>query len=992
MTDYTRLNDFRDYKLYPTVYNQADSVFSGFGLVFKKNGSKWQSATYINGTSHKRAEKTVIGATLPVIKEQGGVGYQFVNYVKMRNSCGYMEAIRFLAEKVGLGDELKQLEKEVFSNGDYTNYEHQQKSKEAEYQAYEACNEFAVHALRCVINNDLSKLKTLGYSDEDIEKLKGVRQYLQTREYSDEDIEAMELGGIVNKELLEQFLQKKSFEPEVTKQLLEILEDDRIFAKNNLSIPYRTNCKIRGFAFRAVVDKTQPKYLYGKGLVKTDSFFNISNVSIYHNKHLIIVEGVLDALHASIVGIQNVVAIGSNKVSEEQLKDAVKRGARSFTLCLDYEPDKVTETNGNIDRVIKIFKGQAKNHQDLQLKIANLSSLNLDLETLGTSKLDLDLAIKEYKTSKISGYVEILKKHLIEEAPLYCFWQTEALFLRVEPRIHQDGIHTGVIDDIILELKEIEKDISTVNQCLVSKYAEELFKRCGVDIPLEVIKQTITVSETELETEIKKLKSTDNIKIKGLEAEITKDMEAGGTLTTIDKKFEEIQNIEAVTDNNYKLKAEVIIKLSKGDRRGAEESYRQVKMTTIDVTDMSLKPLDVLLNLQENNTGYSTGYTALNELGVSYKAGRMTIIAGNTGHGKTAYMLNALLNMSNAQPNKTFYLLNYEGVTKDELYLRLLTLQINHDFITDSHYRHIIDKLPDYNQGNNMAFVRYVLSTEKVQYAKRLLGCATEAQASEELKKEQDIILNGLGNIKDRKIRIIDAHKYTLEQLPTLFEVLNRDSDDLGAIFVDYAQRIPVTEERKDKIRGKTVDVSDGLMRLARLSNVPLIVGCQVNNPLGDVPTTDNVKESKNLSEDADTVLGLVNFTRNEKQEFVNHKLLDKYTSTRYSVLHFHVAKNRGGKAGDVAQLAFWEGTGKITDLAKANWRTQYSELLYKNKNTSQVETKNGGGEKDIVVAGDMVLIQGVRYLIEQTGINKGKVKYESEYYTVEQLKKNITI
>ena len=114
-----------------------------------------------------------------------------------------------------------------------------------------------------------------------------------------------------------------------------------IGSTHKLTIPYRSGDTIKGFKFRTTGDST-PKYYNSTGLDRLGGFFNLS--AIKGDKDIVIVEGELDSLHASIKGLDNVVSTGGNSIASEQIKDSIKRGAKSFTICLDREANKEEDT------------------------------------------------------------------------------------------------------------------------------------------------------------------------------------------------------------------------------------------------------------------------------------------------------------------------------------------------------------------------------------------------------------------------------------------------------------------------------------------------------------------------------------------------------------------------------------------------------------------------------------------------------------------------
>lgn len=128
-----------------------------------------------------------------------------------------------------------------------------------------------------------------------------------------------------------------------------------------------------------------PKYLNSIGMQKSGGFFNLSGVT--GDKDLIVVEGELDSLHATVKGIKNVVATGGNSISREQVENSIRLGAKSFTLSFDNDgEEKKADTHKRIIAAIKTIRSV-----DPNIKIYVVS-----LPSSGGQKVDPDSFIREH--------------------------------------------------------------------------------------------------------------------------------------------------------------------------------------------------------------------------------------------------------------------------------------------------------------------------------------------------------------------------------------------------------------------------------------------------------------------------------------------------------------------------------------------------------------------------------------------------------------------
>jgi DNA primase len=371
------ITDWIKDELYPTLFQSIDIALPEHN--FKSYAGGWRSKTYLDGSPHKhRIDKTVITKiALSRILEQGGDNLSLVDYVIQRENIEFIEAVKKLADIVGL-----QLPKGDFNEGAYI----KQNEKNS---ILENANRFFIESLK----NPLSA-SCIEYNSQTHD----VSNYLSWRGYTDSDIESMELGCINADGELYQYLLNKGHSYEDIKGTIDITSDNRICRTHLLTIPYRSGGYIKGFKFRTI-GGDNPKYINSVGLDKNGAFFNL--LGIKGDKDLVIVEGELDSLSATVKGVENVVACGGSSIYPEQIKDAIRKGAKSFTICFNKEPEKEEETKLNIEKAIEVILREGVNRVYI-----------VTLPDLGGAKTDPDRLIKE------SG-VEAFNKSLRGALPYY---------------------------------------------------------------------------------------------------------------------------------------------------------------------------------------------------------------------------------------------------------------------------------------------------------------------------------------------------------------------------------------------------------------------------------------------------------------------------------------------------------------------------------------------------------------------------------------------
>jgi DNA primase catalytic core len=567
------ITDWIKEELYPTLFQSIDTALPEHN--FKRYSGGWRSKTYLDGSPHKdRADKTVVSKTAPGrILEQGGENLSLVDYVKMRDKVEFIQAVKTLAEVVGLH----------LPQGDF-NQEIYHRFKD-QATLLEDCNSYFVFCL-----------ETSTGANE-------VRSYLSYRGYSDEDVKAMELGYIPDQEKLFKYLLTKGHSQSLIDEIVTIKTDTRIGSIHRLTIPWRSGGSIKGFKFRTTGDAT-PKYLNSTGLDKLGGFFNL--LGIKGDKDVVIVEGELDSLSATARGVENVVAPGGSSISSDQVKDAIKRGAKSFTLCFDTEPGKEEETSKRVSSAIEVILGEGVNRVYI-----------VTLPDLGGGKTDPDRLIKE-------NGVEAFREALRGALPYYEYKLQETLdkYGRIE---EERGLQPKDIDRLLDEVVETASQMPDATD-------RDRYKKLFTS--LEPIK-ALGISEESLSITVDRLTSTRDKEaqakeFKKLLSDATKLQDKG----EIDKALELLDN--KVREVKLKDKATEFSSLMKPIKQDELKERQANKPESID-----------------------SGYTIEGEP-LLLPSGAISILTAPTSHGKTTFLINLALNVATALPDRETYLFSYE--------------------------------------------------------------------------------------------------------------------------------------------------------------------------------------------------------------------------------------------------------------------------------------------------------------------------------------------
>ena len=563
------ITDWIKYELYPTLFESIDTALPEFS--FKRRGRNWVSSNRlkITGEEGDSIGKVYVWETAPgFIKDFTRDTSSIVDYVMRRDGVEFIQAVKTLADVVGL-----QLPKGEFNQESYQRYKDQA-------TLLEDCNSYFIYCLE----------NSTG-ADE-------VRAYLSSRGYSDEDVKAMELGYIPDQDKLFKHLLSKGYSQSLIDEVVKL--NKGIGSTHRLTIPYRSGGSVKGFKFRTVGDAT-PKYLNSTGLDRLGGFFNLSGIK--GDKDVVIVEGELDSLSATAKGVDNVVATGGSSIASDQVKDAIRRGAKSFTLCLDTEPGKEEETAKRITSAIEVILGEGVNRVYI-----------VTLPDLGVGKTDPDRLIKE---SGVEAFREALSNRLTYGAYLGSKLLEEYL-----SKANQSGEIDYKERDLLREkVVEIRSKLSAQNRIdFNSNLVEPLYSHGFTEDLLSELEENY---KTATEEAIRNRKVDELLRKVGTlpdKGEAIKELKEG------------LKNIDATT--------------------GKGLLPPPITFTTL---------LDEIATLPP---AYKTGYSSLDSF-VGFTPGAISLIAGRPSHGKTTFMFNLLLEMSRLYQDKSFYFFTYEEPLKN---------------------------------------------------------------------------------------------------------------------------------------------------------------------------------------------------------------------------------------------------------------------------------------------------------------------------------------
>ena len=321
-------------------------------------------------------------------------------------------------------------------------------------------------------------------------------------------------------------------------------------------------------------------------------------------------------------------------------------------------------------------------------------------------------------------------------------------------------------------------------------------------------------------------------------------------------------------------------KAADGDLVGAEEELtaglQQLRSSRGVREPEAYRLADLETDLATMTEGLWTGYESLDAL-LRIPAGAITILAGRPGHGKTTLQLNLLLSLARCYEDRQFFFFSYEEARRP---LALKCLMILAGEVLRERF-------------NLEAFVNYLRE-------KRGQNAAIEKA----IETFDDLTGSGRLCLVDQQLRAEDLAA-TIGHLA--------GTRDVGAVFVDYIQRIPLQRPLQGGQRYLEIKrTSDLLLEQAVACDLPVILGAQLGRGDGkakgsDRVRLDNLRESGDIEQDANLVLGLWTEAAEKDKD-------DQPEPGQVVPVEISVLKNRNGQANKRAILNLDRPCLKLTD------------------------------------------------------------------------------
>lgn len=358
-----------------------------------------------------------------------GVGGDVISFIMQKEGMSYPEAIKFLADKLGILVETNEVNKEK--------YEHRKK-------LFEINNEAKLFYYKNLLINDIPK------------------DYIKKRNLNNNLINKFIIGYADGKNSLYRHLLQKGYQKDDIIEVGLINQDEKgnVYDKfrNRLMFPIidiRGN--VIGFGGRAIAD-SRAKYMNSPQSLAYDKSKNVYGVSNLKNStkvgKIILVEGYMDVISLTNYGFDYAIASLGTSLTHDQAK-LIKRYCKNIYICYDGDSAGQKATS----RAIEIFK-----EQDISPNIIVIPD-NMDpddyIKQYGNESFDrlIDNAVD----SVIYEYKKILQKYDINDVKekIQLIDDLTTLLSKLDREVIRDEYIKRFSDDLNIEYLSLKKDVSS---------------------------------------------------------------------------------------------------------------------------------------------------------------------------------------------------------------------------------------------------------------------------------------------------------------------------------------------------------------------------------------------------------------------------------------------------------------------------------------------------------------------------------------------------
>lgn len=384
-------------------------------------------------------------------------------------------------------------------------------------------------------------------------------------------------------------------------------------------------------------------------------------------------------------------------------------------------------------------------------------------------------------------------------------------------------------------------------------------------------------------------------------------------------------------------------------KQGVEEETKKLKEKLKGSHARNILP-GFIDDIKTEKTVYSTGYKSLdNAIGGGLTGGDLTIIAGETGTGKTAGVLQMAENIArNGNPVIYFTL----EISSYELIARSLSRQSFINELTDGEKDKLTNKYVVDKRIQDSKNVFTSLSEHEIMF---LATADVSNEAKQHLKNAKETYSNEISN----NLYVYEAEaNTTIDDIVKFIEYFIETKKQKPVVFIDYMQLIKPSEEHKNYTEKQHIDYNISMLKsTANKHRVAIVMISSINRAnYGNEANNGALKGSGDLEYTASTVL-LLNYRYMDKAEYCNgsstakgikenKKVIRQYNGLQARnndavALEMKVAKNRHGVPNILINFDFFGKYGLYIDRGTQNYsKSEAEEHISKYKELFREENK----------------------------------------------------
>ncbi|SFK65934.1 primary replicative DNA helicase [Marinilactibacillus piezotolerans] len=329
-----------------------------------------------------------------------------------------------------------------------------------------------------------------------------------------------------------------------------------------------------------------------------------------------------------------------------------------------------------------------------------------------------------------------------------------------------------------------------------------------------------------------------------------------------------IQTATEIASRGYEESSNLPNLLDEAERKILEVSEKRSRSGFVNIETVlreTINNIDELFQNDEEITGISTGYKALDQMTAGLHEDELIILAARPGVGKTAFALNVAQNIG----------------TKTDETVAIFSLEM----------------------GAEQLVNRMLCAEGTINASNLRTGKLTE----EEFTK----LFVAMGSLSKANIYIDDTPGIRTAEIRAKCRRLKQERGSLGLVVIDYLQLIEGTgrESRQQEVS----EISRQLKKLAKELSVPVVALSQLSRGVEQRqdkrPILSDLRESGSIEQDADIVAFLYrdDYYRSDGDE-------DEPEPVDDNVVEVILEKNRSGARGTV-KLLFIKEYNKFSSL-----------------------------------------------------------------------------